>query len=213
MLLRLLNAQSCKRASVNAVFTSGRVARAAGILRGNSTLSKRPLDDLHYHLMNAPSDLQHWTKSVFAVSYLSDPPVKLENSKTILGIIPALEEEEAGLNDFKENAKFIDLMHETVQAALVDGVDDVIQAEALQRGSGWLHIHDERNVPALGRIGDPDDILGSVRVEDGKILPETYQRMPSYRLFTADGPPKLSAGLAKRLEEALLRQQKEENEA
>lgn len=28
---------------------------------------------------------------------------------------------------------------------------------------------DERNVPALGRIGDPDDILGSVRVEDGKV--------------------------------------------
>lgn len=28
---------------------------------------------------------------------------------------------------------------------------------------------DERNVPALGRIGDPDDILASVRVEEGKV--------------------------------------------
>jgi hypothetical protein len=35
--------------------------------------------------------------------------------------------------------------------------------------------------------------------------------MPSYRLFTADGPPKLSEGLARKLEEALLKQQKAEN--
>jgi hypothetical protein len=28
---------------------------------------------------------------------------------------------------------------------------------------------DERNIPALGRIGDPDDILASVMVEDGKV--------------------------------------------
>lgn len=44
-----------------------------------------------------------------------------------------------------------------------------------------------------------------------QILADTYQRMPSYRLFTADGPPKLSAGLAKRLEETLLKKQKQEN--
>lgn len=30
----------------------------------------------------------------------------------------------------------------------------------------WL---DSRNVPALGRIGDPDDIIASVRVEEGKV--------------------------------------------
>jgi hypothetical protein len=28
---------------------------------------------------------------------------------------------------------------------------------------------DNRNVPALGRIGDPDDILASVLIEDGKV--------------------------------------------
>ncbi len=28
---------------------------------------------------------------------------------------------------------------------------------------------DTRNVPALGRIGDPDDILGSVLVQDSKV--------------------------------------------
>ena len=28
---------------------------------------------------------------------------------------------------------------------------------------------DERNIPPLGRIGDPDDIIASVRVQDGKV--------------------------------------------
>ena len=28
---------------------------------------------------------------------------------------------------------------------------------------------DNRNIPALGRIGDPDDIIASVRVEEGKV--------------------------------------------
>ena len=28
---------------------------------------------------------------------------------------------------------------------------------------------DQRNIPALGRIGDPDDIIASVRVEEGMV--------------------------------------------
>jgi len=64
---------------------------------------------------------------------------------------------------------------------------------ARQLQEGWMHIHgasllhdhsrspwfgsghrcaytlsDERNIPPLGRIGDPDDIIASVRVQDGK---------------------------------------------
>jgi hypothetical protein len=60
-------------------------------------------------------------------------------------------------------------------------------AGALQLGEGWMHIHgkaslqsaltlsdatrdiDERNIPPLNRIGDPDDILACVRVESGKV--------------------------------------------
>ena len=61
---------------------------------------------------------------------------------------------------------------------------------AVQLQDGWMHIHgasqtspvprlrlshvpcvvaDNRNVPALGRIGDPDDIIASVRVEEGEV--------------------------------------------
>ena len=82
-----------------------------------------------------------------------------------------------------------------------------------------------RNVPALGRIGDPDDIIASVMIEDGQasrmftlplfinvyqVVAETYSKMPAYRLFTTDGPPKLTEGLARRLEEALQKARAEE---
>lgn len=31
------------------------------------------------------------------------------------------------------------------------------------------YFEDDRNIPPLGRIGDPDDILATVLVEDGKV--------------------------------------------
>lgn len=131
-------------------------------------------------------------------------------SRTIIGWLPASngsenegKEEEAGLNDFVENAGFKELLHEAIQSGLKDGVDDIQKNGAIQVQQGWMHIHDERNIPALGRIGDPDDILGSVRVEEGVILAETYQPMPSYRLCTSDGIIHLTPGLAARLKERL----------
>ena len=33
---------------------------------------------------------------------------------------------------------------------------------------------DQRNIPALGRVGDPDDIIASVRVEEGKVRFSTH---------------------------------------
>lgn len=90
-------------------------------------------------------------------------------------------------------------MHEAIQTGLQEKVDDIWINAALQLQQGWMHIHDSRNLPALGRIGDPDDIIASVLVQDSKILPDTYQSMPSYRLCTSDGPTLLTEGLAAKL--------------
>ncbi|OCH94570.1 hypothetical protein OBBRIDRAFT_789045 [Obba rivulosa] len=142
---------------------------------------------------------------VFALSFLPDPPPVVLSS-TVIGWLPAATpeaSEEAGLNDFVENGAFRELLHEAVQSGLRDDVDDIQRNGAMQTQQGWMHIHDGRNVPALGRIGDPDDIIASVRVEDGKILAETYQPMPSYRLCTSDGVLQLTEGLAQRLKEIL----------
>jgi len=122
----------------------------------------------------------------------------------VLGYVPAIEG--AGLHDFQENKKFIELMHETIKKALSEGADEALTAEAAQRGGGWIHINDERNVPALGRIGDPDDIIASVRVDEGKIIADSYERMPAYRICTGDGLVTLSKGLARHLQQRLQRQ-------
>jgi len=103
------------------------------------------------------------------------------------------------LNDFTENPDFRDLLHEAIKQGLEEDVDDIQRNGAMQLQEGWMHIHDARNVPALGRIGDPDDILATVRVEDGKILAGTYSPMPAYRLCTADGITQLTEGLAQKL--------------
>ncbi|KAJ3482018.1 hypothetical protein NLI96_g7278 [Meripilus lineatus] len=159
---------------------------------------------LYYHLFEPPTSVSS-TSPVFAISFLPGAPLVAE-SKTVLGWLPAQTfggDGEAGLNDFRQNPSFLNILHEAIESGLNDGVDEVQKNGAIQTQQGWMHIHDERNVPALGRIGDPDDIIASVRVEEGKILPGTYQRMPSYRLCTSDGIMQLSEGLANRLMETL----------
>ena len=84
------------------------------------------------------------------------------------------------------SARFRPLLHQALQQALREGADDIWINSAIQLQQGWMHIHgmlqgrmtssvdldnyvDSRNVPALGRIGDPDDIIASVLVEDSKV--------------------------------------------
>lgn len=144
---------------------------------------------------------------MYALSFLPTPPPS-GRSRTIIGWLPAVaeggnEDVEAGLNDFVENPKFRPLLHEAIQQTLREGADDVWTNSAIQLQQGWMHIHDNRNIPALGRIGDPDDIIATVLVEDSKIQPDTYQAMPSYRLCTSDGPTQLTEGLATKLKNVL----------
>ncbi|KAF7319480.1 hypothetical protein HMN09_00286800 [Mycena chlorophos] len=160
--------------------------------------------DLHYHLIDPPTPFSSRIPA-FALSFLEKPP-SAASSSTIIGWLPAASFEdgqEAGLNDFKENAGFRAILHSAIQDGLREQVDDIQMNGATQLGNGWMHIHDERNLPPLGRIGDPDDIIATVLVEDGKIQPETYQAMPAYRICTSDGPTRLTGGLAQKLRSVL----------
>lgn len=66
----------------------------------------------------------------------------------------------------------------------------------------WMHIADERDPPAWGRIPFPEDIVGTVLVKDGVIQPNTYQAMPAHRLVTAHGIFQLPESLTKVLIDA-----------
>ncbi|CUA78393.1 hypothetical protein RSOLAG22IIIB_13118 [Rhizoctonia solani] len=146
--------------------------------------------------------------NVFALSFLHEKPPS-QDSATVIGFVKGGEQS----NSFQENQAFVDLLHDTVKAALIEGVDQDLENDAVQRKEGWLHVHDYRNFPEMGRVGDPDDILGSVLVQDGKIKGDTYQRMPSYRTCTTDGPVKLSPSLHERLLKSLKEARQKESSA
>ncbi|PPR04585.1 hypothetical protein CVT24_012013 [Panaeolus cyanescens] len=181
--------------------------------------------DLFYHFVNPPTPLSS-TLPAFALSFIESTPPSVDSS-TVIGWLPAQtyvtdspeepgpentaqRETQATLQDFVPNGKFVTLLHKSIAEGLRDGVDDVWNDTAMGVEEGWMHINDQRNIPALNRVGDPDDIIGSVLVEAGKIKPETYQAMPSYRICTQDGVLQLTEGLAKHLKDHLVKLAKAE---
>ncbi|KAG8701119.1 hypothetical protein FRC08_004276 [Ceratobasidium sp. 394] len=102
--------------------------------------------------------------NLYALSFLPEEPPS-RNSATVIGLIP----EGQGLDGFEENQAFVDLLHDTVKAALTDNVDPDLANDATQRQEGWMHVHDMRRFPESGRVGDADDIIGSVLVQKGKV--------------------------------------------
>ncbi|KAG8717817.1 hypothetical protein FRC09_013621 [Ceratobasidium sp. 395] len=170
--------------------------------------------------------------NLYALSFLSEKPAS-RSSAAVIGLVP----EGQGLDGFEENHNilpleaFVDLLHDTVKAALTDNVDTDLANDATQRQEGWMHVHDMRRFPESGRVGDADDIIGSVLVQKGKvrrydlqsnestltdhsqIKGETYERMPSYRTCTGDGPLKLSSSMHERLMAALKDAHKKESKA
>ncbi|KAH6910771.1 hypothetical protein BKA70DRAFT_1271474 [Coprinopsis sp. MPI-PUGE-AT-0042] len=165
--------------------------------------TQRP--EVFYHLVDAPTPVSA-TNEAYAISFIDSLEAPIgdggangvgsegANSTTVVGWVPLNAEGKPVWSAFKENPAFRPILHETIYAALRDGVDEVWTNGAKQIGNGWMHLHDQRNPPALGRIGDPDDILGTVLVEDGCIKADTYQPMPSYRVYTPTDGAKDSIG-------------------
>ncbi|KAF8962589.1 hypothetical protein BDZ97DRAFT_1104457 [Flammula alnicola] len=180
--------------------------------------------DLFYHFVHPPTPLSQ-SLPAFALSFLDVTPPAAD-SPVVIGWLPAQtymtdtpetpgseeepKEQSSGLQDFVVNPKFVTLLQETIKSGLKENVDDIWENGGKQLQEGWMHIHDQRNIPALGRIGDPDDIIASVLVEDSKIKYDTYQPMPSYRVCTSDGILQLTPGLAEHLRAALIRLTKTE---
>ncbi|KAJ9119433.1 hypothetical protein QFC24_005666 [Naganishia onofrii] len=149
------------------------------------------------------------------LSFLPEAPKKGAESRTIIGFLPV--GEDVGLEDFRENVKFMYVCGDVdwdrdfrglkaghIKAGLATGAGATVETEASARGSdGYMHIADGRNLPPPGRIPEPHDIIGSVYVQSGKILPETYEAQPMYRICTQDGVCVLPYGLDEHVLKAL----------
>ncbi|RGP78741.1 hypothetical protein FLONG3_3105 [Fusarium longipes] len=68
---------------------------------------------------------------------------------------------------------------------------------------GYVHLSDRRNPPDFGRIAWPEDILGSVEVDDAGTIIGKVQPSGTYRILTNEGILGLSPFLQGKLVERL----------
>ncbi|KAJ8656337.1 hypothetical protein O0I10_007902 [Lichtheimia ornata] len=145
---------------------------------------------LHFHPL--PKDATR----PFAVSFLSSKDLPSNSTITdysnlIIGWSP----ETIDMKTFVENPGYIDFMTSVLKHNIHKVNDSTLKSLAEWQKEGWLHIADERNPPPWGRIPYPEDIIGTVLVNNGVIQPETYQEMPTHRLVTSNGIFQLSEPL------------------
>ncbi|XAO21366.1 hypothetical protein I312_100115 [Cryptococcus bacillisporus CA1280] len=158
-------------------------------------------DPSHPHLFYHPNS------TYVSLSFLPHPPV-VYGSRTVLGYLPL---RDATLDDFREEPRFRKVLNDAVKSGLEQGKATTVQFEAETRPvDGWIHITDERAIPPAGRIGETEDLIGSVFVQGGKIVADTYSPLPTYRLVTTNGVMQLPEGLDKHVIEVLEEIDKEE---
>lgn len=141
----------------------------------------------------------------YILSYLdSTPPSRQLAIGTCTSIPPSPQ-------TFHENPRFLEILNQVIAEHGHEDQDVVSQAQALvgpggippasggssspqgrkQGGSGgvggWVHLSDRRNPPDFGRIPWPEDILGSVEVDQGGRVVGRVQASGTYRLVTKEG--------------------------
>ncbi|KAK4049056.1 hypothetical protein OIV83_004418 [Microbotryomycetes sp. JL201] len=172
---------------------------------------------LYYH----PIDPQASSSSgnpAYALSFLSDPPPAQASLNSLPSVIGILQQrapstrtsgETSGSNavpdlvprNFTENRDFRTVLHDILRQAVT--FDAKLHTEAQNRQDGWIHIADARAPADLNRVPDPSDIIASVLVQEGRIVPESYEPGGMHRMVTNDGLMKLDEGLMPIVRQAL----------
>ncbi|RUS25957.1 hypothetical protein BC938DRAFT_471418 [Jimgerdemannia flammicorona] len=164
--------------------------------RDSATVIRDPAyPDLHYHSSPSPLSNSVTTTPYYALSFLDNPSVTSPLTRNlIIGWTPATTPPAISPATFIENGSFADLLHDVVKKNVGEG-DEALKAVAEWQKEGWLHVADARNAPPYGRIPYPEDIIGSVLVQQGLIQPSSYQRNPTHRFVTPYGLFRLSVPL------------------
>jgi hypothetical protein len=122
--------------------------------------------------------------------------------EAILGTLmkPAGEGVAISPDNFARNPAFVEFMH----AVIANRGPELagLKGAAAQQGNGSIFIVDQRTATPQGAV-PPEDIVGAFAVKEGKLVPNSYQRSPNHRIFTARGFFQLGAELQPLLLEEL----------
>jgi hypothetical protein len=85
---------------------------------------------------------------------------------------------------FAHNRFFVDFMHEIIARSGPELTGLI--AEARRQGKGWVYIIDQRTRNPRVNI-PPQDVIGAFAVENGQVVPNSYQHNPNHMILSADG--------------------------
>jgi hypothetical protein len=102
---------------------------------------------------------------------------------------------------FTPTHEFRSLLHKSIAKSVLSCPS--YKTTAKLTGIGFMHVNDERVQAIWGRLNDPEDIFGTVLVKDGEVVKDTYEPMPTHRIFSASGLFQLNDYMHSRLLEDL----------
>lgn len=110
-------------------------------------------------------------------------------------------------DNFRPNRPFVDFLHELLAAEAPQ--TDAARLRAARQREGYLYLIDGRTPDPDGRV-PPEDIIGAIAIQAGKLIPGTYQRNDRHQLLSSAGffvlPSELEAALLTQLRAACAQQ-------
>jgi hypothetical protein len=91
---------------------------------------------------------------------------------------------------FTPNQEFNSLLYSSISKNINTCPIHIAQAKLLKQG--YMNINDERTLVSFGRTAESEDIFGVVRVDDGVMKPNSFEEMPTHRIYTTQGFFKLN---------------------
>ncbi|GAA5885771.1 hypothetical protein JCM6882_007559 [Rhodosporidiobolus microsporus] len=196
-------------------------------LRFSSSIPSRIYPDLYYH----PLDSSEPQPTSYSLSYLPTPPPSLTFSPTTIGLVrplpasppssnsssssagdePGKAQEDPRLppitpRTFQENSDFLKLVHTALREAVEGDLWLQTQAKSMEGADTYIHIPDHRCPASHPRLPAPQDILSSLLVQSGQLVPSSYEaNSVAYRLVSEDGLMRLPEGLHAKVVEACRR--------
>jgi hypothetical protein len=149
-----------------------------------------------YHLQTDAGDRE-------AACFL-DPSWVMEhglNVEAVLGfIVPTASIDQLAPANLRENSAFLRLLSRVIYEKAGNDPDLCLEADV--QSKGHVYLLDGRTPDPAGRVA-PEDIIGEVAVEAGKVVRGSFHHNPRHRLLTVNGffrlSPTLEAALDTRL--------------